>query len=85
MNTTGHKKDGDSMCLAFETMVDKVETMFQCIVVAFVTDNDGGSCSGRTKLVVKRPWLFGLPCCGHQVCRKGNIIEFLLKSPLLSA
>lgn len=67
MNTTGHKKDGDSMCLAFETMVDNVEKQYKCIVVAFITDNNGGSCSGRTKLVQKHQWIFGPPCCAHQV------------------
>jgi hypothetical protein len=64
-----HKKDGASMCLAFEAMVDKAEELYNVIVVAFCCDNDGGSQQGRKDLVIKRPWLFSPPCCAHQVNR----------------
>lgn len=48
-------------------MIDRVEAMYKCIVVALVTNNDGGTQSGRKKTVEQRPWLFGPACCGHQV------------------
>ncbi|KAK7015051.1 hypothetical protein R3P38DRAFT_3205081 [Favolaschia claudopus] len=36
------------------------------IVIAYITDNDGGSQRGRKDLVIKRPYLFGIQCCSHQ-------------------
>ncbi|KAG6851944.1 hypothetical protein C0991_004744, partial [Blastosporella zonata] len=63
---TAHKKDGPSMCIAFEGMIDKAEDRYRVEVVAFCCDNDGGSQRGRKDLVLKRPWLFGPPCCAHQ-------------------
>jgi len=64
---TAHKKDGASMCRAFKGMIDKAEDEYKVIVVAFCCDNDGGSQRGRKDLVINRPWLFGPPCCAHQV------------------
>lgn len=64
---TAHKKDGASMCHAFEGMIDSAENVYGVIIVAFCCDNDGGSQRGRKDLVLKRPWLFGPPCCAHQV------------------
>ncbi|KAF8883353.1 hypothetical protein CPB84DRAFT_1850995 [Gymnopilus junonius] len=61
-----HKKDGALMCLAFEGMIDKAEDIYGVKVIAFCCDNDGGSQRGRKALVIKRPWLFGPPCCVHQ-------------------
>ncbi|KAF8233794.1 hypothetical protein L208DRAFT_1377167 [Tricholoma matsutake] len=43
-------KDGASMCKAFENIIDKAEDVQQ----------------GRKDIVLKRPWLFGPPCCAHQ-------------------
>ena len=63
---TAHKKDGDSMCQAFEEMVDNAEAKYGVIVIGFCCDNDGGSQKGRKNLVLKRKWLLGLPCCAHQ-------------------
>ncbi|KAF8993152.1 ribonuclease H-like domain-containing protein [Cyathus striatus] len=63
---TAHKKDGVSMCKAFEGMVDKAEQDYGVQVVGFCCDNDGGSQRGRKNLILKRPWLFGPPCCAHQ-------------------
>ncbi|KAJ7234711.1 hypothetical protein C8J57DRAFT_1249061 [Mycena rebaudengoi] len=37
------EKDGASMCLAFESMIDKAEQDYGCIVMVFVCNNDGGS------------------------------------------
>ena len=55
------------MCVAFENMIDKAEDTYNVVIVAFCCDNDGGSQRGRKDLVLKRPWLFGPPCCAHQV------------------
>jgi hypothetical protein len=64
---TSHKKDGESMCNAFEGMIDKAEDKYRVIIVAFCCDNDGGSQKGRKILVTRWPWMFGPPCCAHQV------------------
>ena len=64
---TSHKKDGESMCKAFEGMIDKAEDQYGVIIVTFCCDNDGGSQRGRKDLVLNRLWLFGPPCCAHQV------------------
>ncbi|KAF8910219.1 hypothetical protein CPB84DRAFT_1812890 [Gymnopilus junonius] len=40
---TAHKKDGASMCLAFEKMIDKAEDDYGIVVVGFCCDNDGGN------------------------------------------
>ena len=69
ISSSSHKKDGASMCSAFERMIDKAEEGYGVIVVGFCCDNDGGSQRGRKDLIVKRPWLFGTPCCAHQVCQ----------------
>jgi hypothetical protein len=71
------------MCLAFEGMIDKAEDVYGVIVVAFCCDNDGGSQRGRKDLVIKRPWLFGPPCCAHQV-RVICHIQRPLKSKIIS-
>ncbi|TFK58634.1 hypothetical protein BDN72DRAFT_781827 [Pluteus cervinus] len=63
---TAHKKDGESMCNAFEGMIDKAEQLYGVVVVGFCCDNDGGSQRGRKDLVLRHPWLFGPPCCAHQ-------------------
>ncbi|KAJ7903186.1 ribonuclease H-like domain-containing protein [Mycena leptocephala] len=64
--SNGHKKDGASMCIAFEEMIDKTEGRYGCVIVMFCCDNDGGSQRGRKDLVQKRPWLLVVPCCAHQ-------------------
>ncbi|KAG6908652.1 hypothetical protein DXG01_003745 [Tephrocybe rancida] len=63
---TAHKKDGVSMCDAFEGMIDKAEEEYGVIIIAMCCDNDGGSQHGRKDVVLRRPWLFGPPCCAHQ-------------------
>jgi hypothetical protein len=55
------------MCEAFERLIDKAESIYKLIVVCFCCDNDGGSRAGRKQLAVKRPWIFVVPCCAHQV------------------
>ena len=65
-------------------MIDKAENQYDIVVVAFCCNNDGGSQRGRKDLVLSRPWLFGPPCCAHQVsltyrrsvilsCSNGNL------------
>jgi hypothetical protein len=63
----GHKKDGETMCAAFERMIDNTERKYGCIIVLFCCDNDGGSQRGRKNLGIKGPWLLIVPCCAHQV------------------
>lgn len=65
--STADAKDGIALCRVFGEMVDDVETLYGCIIVYFCCDNDGGSQAARKMLVKERPWLFGLPCCAHQV------------------
>jgi len=67
ISATAHWKDGVSMCMAFQRMIDKAEDIYGVHIVAFCCDNNGGSQQGRKDLVLKRPWLFGPPCCAHQV------------------
>ncbi|KAG6858394.1 hypothetical protein C0995_000318 [Termitomyces sp. Mi166 len=66
INSTAHKKDGAAMCEAFEGMIDRAEQDYGVYIVALCCDNDGGSQRGRKDVVLKRPWLFGPPCCAHQ-------------------
>ncbi|KAG6861616.1 hypothetical protein C0995_014055 [Termitomyces sp. Mi166 len=61
-----HKKDGDAMCHAFKAMIDKAEEVYGMYVVALCSDNDSGSQRRRKNVVLKQPYLFGLPCCAHQ-------------------
>ncbi|KAJ3990880.1 hypothetical protein F5050DRAFT_1545347, partial [Lentinula boryana] len=65
-DASADRKDGQAMADAFESMIDKVEGRYKCIVVCLGTDNDGGSKAGRAILVIRRPYLFAFPCCGHQ-------------------
>ncbi|KAJ7157776.1 hypothetical protein C8R46DRAFT_1225479 [Mycena filopes] len=60
------KKDGESMCLAFEAMIDGAEMNYGCAVVLLVCDNDGGSQRGRKNVKIRRPWVLIAPCCTHQ-------------------
>ncbi|KAJ6569136.1 ribonuclease H-like domain-containing protein [Mycena capillaripes] len=66
IHTRGKKKDGESMVAAFCGHIDKAEKETGWVVVCYVCDNDGGSQLGRKLLIVQRPWLIGLACCGHQ-------------------
>ncbi|KAJ7435413.1 ribonuclease H-like domain-containing protein [Mycena latifolia] len=74
IHSNGQRKDGESMCNAFCAMIDKAEREHGCIVVCFCCDNDGGSQKGRKLLIIQRPWLFGPPCCAHQVRLYGQLI-----------
>ncbi|KAF9062402.1 ribonuclease H-like domain-containing protein, partial [Rhodocollybia butyracea] len=65
-NATADKKDGDSMEEALDKMIEKTEKRYKCTVVGLGTDNDGGTRSGRVKVVQRRPWLLTFPCGAHQ-------------------
>ena len=67
MNSTADSKDGEGLCVIFEEMIDRVEKQHECVVTSFTTDADGGSKKGRVILIIRRPWLFGPSCWGHQV------------------
>ncbi|KAF8163867.1 ribonuclease H-like domain-containing protein, partial [Mycena galopus ATCC 62051] len=60
------RKDGESLKQQFEAMIDKAEKDLGCIVISFLTDNDGGSKRGRILLGAARLWLLIFPCCAHQ-------------------
>lgn len=64
-----HKKDRDAMCHAFEAMIDKAEEVYGVYVIALCCDNNGGSQHRRKNVVLKQPYLFGLPCYAHQICQ----------------
>jgi hypothetical protein len=66
IEATGLSKDGPSMCRQFADMIDNIEKKYECTVVYFVTDADGGSLKGRKLLAKERPWLFTPSCWAHQ-------------------
>ncbi|KAJ7878122.1 hypothetical protein B0H14DRAFT_2567386 [Mycena olivaceomarginata] len=47
LRTNQWRKDGESMALKFAGMIDKADNTLHCIVIAFLTDDDGGSKRGR--------------------------------------
>ena len=68
------------MCMAFQRKIDKAEDIYGVHIVAFCCDNDSSSQQGRKDLILKRPWLFGPPCCAHQV-----IVFWISCSPRLKS
>ncbi|KAJ7115136.1 ribonuclease H-like domain-containing protein [Mycena crocata] len=72
-------KDGESMKRQFEEMIDNAESKLGCNVIAFLTDNDGGSKKGRNLLALARLYLLVFPCCSHQ----GQLIlgDYLKENP----
>ncbi|KAG6886678.1 hypothetical protein C0995_005959 [Termitomyces sp. Mi166 len=73
-----HRKDGDAMCHAFETMIDKAEEVYGMYVVALCCDNDNGNQHGRKNVVLKQPYLFGPLYCAHQSTNFGKVLAFLV-------
>ncbi|KAJ7175217.1 ribonuclease H-like domain-containing protein [Mycena crocata] len=73
------RKDGESLRVQFEEMIDEAERKLDCNVIAFLTDNDGGSKKGRLLLAIARFWLLLFPCCAHQ----GQLIlgDYLKENP----
>ncbi|KAJ7203635.1 ribonuclease H-like domain-containing protein [Mycena pura] len=66
IRTNKLKKDGESMQRQFAKMIEDAEREWACRVIAFLTDNDGGSKSGRNRLGAELVWLLIFPCCAHQ-------------------
>jgi hypothetical protein len=52
----------------FEEVIDRVEKKYNCTVIYFTTDSDGGAKKGRLILQERRPWLLVPQCFAHQVC-----------------
>ncbi|KIM74222.1 hypothetical protein PILCRDRAFT_14572 [Piloderma croceum F 1598] len=50
----------------FESIIDCIETKYNCIVIYFTTDSDGGSKKGCQLLEKQRPWLLAPSCWAHQ-------------------
>ena len=73
INSNRDKKDGPAQAASFGRMIDRVEAIYKCLVVAFCCDNDGGSQSGRKILGNERFWLFIIACCAHQVISILNV------------
>ncbi|KAJ6569750.1 hypothetical protein DFH09DRAFT_1313540 [Mycena vulgaris] len=66
LRTNQLRKDGESLKRQFEQMIDEAEKKLECHVIAFLTDNDGGSKGGRIVLAPARLYLLTFPCCAHQ-------------------
>jgi hypothetical protein len=64
-------------------MIDNAEKKLGCNVIAFLTDNDGGSKKGRILLAAARLYLLTFPCCAHQ----GQLIlgDYIKESPAAAA
>lgn len=67
MDVTSANKDGIAMANQFESIIDQVESRYDCTVAYFVTDADGGSKKGRVLLGKRRPYLIVPSCWAHQV------------------
>ncbi|KAJ7258428.1 ribonuclease H-like domain-containing protein, partial [Mycena haematopus] len=65
-DATAQSKDGPALCKLFGEMIDRVEGKYDCFVIYFGTDADGGSKKGRVNLGKERPWLFVPSCWAHQ-------------------
>ncbi|KAJ7050855.1 ribonuclease H-like domain-containing protein [Mycena amicta] len=79
LRTNHWLKDGESLAVHFGGMIDDAKRKLGCNVVAFLTDNDGGSKCGQNLLGEARPWLLVFPCVAHQ----GQLIlgDFLKECP----
>ncbi|KAJ7934367.1 ribonuclease H-like domain-containing protein [Mycena leptocephala] len=66
VDATACAKDGPGMCKQFCEIIDFIEKEYNCTVIYFVTDADGGSLKGRKLLQKLCPWLFIPSCWAHQ-------------------
>lgn len=64
---TADDKHGIAMAMQFGELVDRVEASYDCTVVYFTTDSDGGAKKGRILLGKERPWMLVPSCWAHQV------------------
>ncbi|KIM77089.1 hypothetical protein PILCRDRAFT_12274 [Piloderma croceum F 1598] len=46
VEVTSNNKDGPAMADQFKSIIDCIETKYNCIVIYFTTDSDGGSKKG---------------------------------------
>ncbi|KAJ7670125.1 hypothetical protein DFH06DRAFT_1125516 [Mycena polygramma] len=86
VEVTALGKDGQSLCDQFGATIDRIEEKYDCIVIYFTTDADGGSKKGRILLGKKRPWLILPSCWAHQLQFQESVksnLEPLLHCPLL--
>jgi hypothetical protein len=67
VNVMSDNKDNPAMADQFEIIIDRVEAKYDCVVIYFTTDSDGGSKKGCVLLGKCRPWMLTPSCWGHQV------------------
>jgi hypothetical protein len=51
----------------FEEVIDRMEKKYNCTVIYFTMDSDGGTKKGRLILQERRPWLLVPQCFGHHL------------------
>ncbi|KAJ3791970.1 ribonuclease H-like domain-containing protein [Lentinula aff. detonsa] len=66
IEATALNKDGEAQAAQFEELIDRIEEEYDCTVIYFVTDADGGSKKGRIILGKRRPWMILPDCWAHQ-------------------
>ncbi|KAJ7222722.1 ribonuclease H-like domain-containing protein [Mycena rebaudengoi] len=67
LDITTEDKGGPGMCKMFGDITDRTEVKYNCIIVYFITDADGGSKKGRILLGKERAYLMLPSCWAHQV------------------
>ncbi|KAJ7257399.1 ribonuclease H-like domain-containing protein [Mycena rebaudengoi] len=66
LDITTEDKGGPGMCKMFGDIIDRTEVKYNCIIVYFITDADGGSKKGRILLGKERAYLILPSCWAHQ-------------------
>ncbi|KAF5341450.1 hypothetical protein D9758_014739 [Tetrapyrgos nigripes] len=84
LKVTAESKDGDTQCAQFERMIDRVENVYNCKVLFFVMDDNGGSKKGHVELGKKCPYLILPLCCQIQVPNSGANTLFSFSSNLVT-
>jgi hypothetical protein len=51
----------------YESIIDRVEAKYKCIIIYFMMDSDSGSKKGRQLLEIQRPWLLAPSWWAHHV------------------
>jgi hypothetical protein len=74
LDITTEDKGGPGMCKMFGDIIDRTEVKYNCIIVYFITDADGGSKKGRILLGKERVYLILPSCWAHQVCSSFHLI-----------
>ncbi|KAJ6609923.1 hypothetical protein B0H10DRAFT_1954223 [Mycena sp. CBHHK59/15] len=59
-------KSGPGMCQQYMEIMDRIGTKYNCVIIYFITDADGGSKKGRVLLGKKRNYLILPSCWAHQ-------------------